>query len=868
MTLSYIPSDTNDEGILKATASGILPSGQPVIVNADGTVSVVAETAVSQSVGSPQQWGSSSKNTYFASTYDANAQKLVIAYQDVGNSNRGTAIVGTVSGTNISFGSAAVFETGITRYISCAYDPNVQKIVIAFTDQSNGNYGKAVVATVSGTNISFGSVTNFNNGATYFNSTVYDETAQKIVIAYRDVNRGAARVCTISGTSISFGTETQFDGAADINQVCSVYDSSAQKIVIVYRGAASSYPGKAVVGTVSGTSISFGSIATFNTGFSTETSAAYDANAQRVVIVYRDQGNSYYATSIVGTVSGTSISFGTAVVFESALVSTTTSTYDPNAKKVVISYLDSTGNSNYPTAIVGTVSNTSISFSTPVVLQTSATGGTDGATSVYDQASKKVVIAYQDTGNSNNKAVVFQAGYTAQNLTAENYIGMSSGVVVQTGSAGSTGSEVVFDGQGKNFSGAYDTTNNKVLIAYRDVDNSSQGTAIVGTVSGSSISFGSPAIFETQSTLSFTSVSFDSTAGKLLISYRDGGNSNYGTAIVATISGTSVSFGTPTVFESANALYISSAYDASNNKTVIAYRDNDNSSYGTAVIGTISGTSVSFGTPVVFEAGATNWTNTVYDSSNNKIVIAYSDGGNGGYLTAIVGTVNGTSISFGSASASAQSTSYIGAAFDSINNKVVIASRNNDASSVGVALVGTVSGTSISLGSPVTFTGADTYQTLSVSAVSFDTDSGGVLITYEAGDGVRDATAIRGVVSGTSISFGTAVVLDTGGSHEFIGNVYDPDQNKNVVFYKDAGNSNAATAIVFQPNTIATTRGQVPSGTQATTNIIGSVSSNQNALTAGQSYFVQTDGTIGTTAADPSVFAGTAISATKLIVKT
>jgi sugar lactone lactonase YvrE len=40
-----------------------------------------------------------------------------------------------------------------------------------------------------------------------------------------------------------------------------------------------------------------------------------------------------------------------------------------------------------------------------------------------------------------------------------------------------------------------------------------------------------------------------------------------------------------------------------------------------------------------------------------------------------------------------------------------------------------------------------------------------------------------------------------------------------------------------------------------------------SSLTAGQSYYVQTDGTLGTTAADPSVFAGTAVSATKLIVK-
>ena len=38
-------------------------------------------------------------------------------------------------------------------------------------------------------------------------------------------------------------------------------------------------------------------------------------------------------------------------------------------------------------------------------------------------------------------------------------------------------------------------------------------------------------------------------------------------------------------------------------------------------------------------------------------------------------------------------------------------------------------------------------------------------------------------------------------------------------------------------------------------------------LTAGQSYYVQTDGTLSTTAGNPSVFAGTAVSATKLIVK-
>ena len=35
------------------------------------------------------------------------------------------------------------------------------------------------------------------------------------------------------------------------------------------------------------------------------------------------------------------------------------------------------------------------------------------------------------------------------------------------------------------------------------------------------------------------------------------------------------------------------------NRVVIAYYDDANSDYGTVVVGTVSGTSISFGTPVV-----------------------------------------------------------------------------------------------------------------------------------------------------------------------------------------------------------------------------------------------------------------------------
>ena len=52
----------------------------------------------------------------------------------------------------------------------------------------------------------------------------------------------------------------------------------------------------------------------------------------------------------------------------------------------------------------------------------------------------------------------------------------------------------------------------------------------------------------------------------------------------------------------------------------------------------------------------------------------------------------------------------------------------------------------------------------------------------------------------------------------------------------------------------------------ATIQTQGAVSPDQSSLTAGQLYYVQTDGTLSTTAGSPSVIAGIATSATTLLV--
>ena len=68
-------------------------------------------------------------------------------------------------------------------------------------------------------------------------------------------------------------------------------------------------------------------------------------------------------------------------------------------------------------------------------------------------------------------------------------------------------------------------------------------------------------------------------------------------------------------------------------KSSYAYRDYANSEYGTAIVGTVSGTSISFGRCYCFESAITLVISAVFDSSNNKVVIAYRDGGNSGYGT-------------------------------------------------------------------------------------------------------------------------------------------------------------------------------------------------------------------------------------------
>ena len=812
----------------KFVASGTLASGQAIGLKTDGTVS-----AISPSFGTPTVVNSSTVNIV-RSTYDPDSGKVIIIYSDSDNSYYGTYVVGTVSGTSITYGTPTVYITQSTDgYADITYDTNANKVVIAWRGTSN--YGRVLVGTVSGTSISFGSETIFASAITVDIVCGFDSSSNKVLICYADGGNSyyaTAIVGTVSGTSISFGTEVQL-ASSRWNEIQIAFDTALNKFSAGYKDWGNSYYATAAVLTISGTSVSVGTSTVMVSANLNMPAIAYDVSEGKFAYFTTNSSN---GIGIVFSISGTSIVVGNTTTFDAGLYPNTYGcVYDSAAQKILLAYVENSTGSRY---MVATISGTTITFSSSTRFDTALIGNFPFGVA-YDAASQATVVSYKGANSDLYSTVI-----TTQGSTNADFVGItdeiissgaSGSVVVQGGVATkasatlpavlSAGTAAVFEAATTNYiSSAFDANSNKVVISYRDGGDADKGTAIVGTVSGTTISFGTPVVYSTDT--SVNSTVFDSNSNKIVIAYRHNGNSNYGTAIVGTVSGTSISFGTPVVFETADSGSISATFDSNANKVVISYDDNGNSSYGTAIVGTVSGTSISFGTPVVFISSLVEGTSSAYDSTNNKTAIAFINAS--GHLGAIVATLSGTSLTFGSVATNSLASNFPCAVFDPVNNKIVIAYKQ----SVGTASVCTISGTSISLGTPVVF---NNNNTGSISGAYNVDKSNIVFVSYQFG---ATGIAIVGTVSGTSISFGTAATFESG-EIAFTSSVYDSVAKKTLAAYQDTPNSYYGTATVF---------------TQSA-----------GVLTIGTDYFVQTDGTISTTSS--TVPAGRALSTTSMLLE-
>ena len=850
---------------VRAIASGAITDGAPVVVNADGTVSGV--------LSDPDSLGSATDLydggfSFPAVVYDTGQDKFLLVYTDDSNSYYGTGVVGTVSGSSVSFGTPVVFSSATSYYISASFDSNAGKTGIFWADYDDSERGKACVATISGTSVSYGSTVTFNSTASSsgLKDSTFDSSQNKIVVVYRkDASNGEVVAATISGTDISFGTAANLYGTQNgsFNKVGITYDSNAGKSLVVFHNPANSNRFDSKVVSLSGSTVSLGSLVNILDGSVAVAETAYDSTNNKVIVAYRqdDTESDVFSRLVVGTISGTSVSYGTAVSLGRGFQTGDPGNslhYDVSAQKVI--FVGGDIQDSYKGKYVkATVSGTSISIDSITTFSTRSIRFAN----FYDPDAQKSVLIYNDHASASSDPVARTLTVGAgDNITSENYIGIANAAyadgqkatvkttgsiarnVPQVPAAAAVGTKVEFVAAdlSNTAPAVFDPDTNKVIIAFTDEGNSSYGTVVVATIDSSdnSVTYGSKVVFNSAQTTSNVMV-YDTNSDRIVIGYATNFSSLTGTAIVGIVSGSSVSFGSAVGFNGSTHK-LGATFDSNSNKVVFGYEDGGNSGHGTAIVGTVdpSDNSISFGSEAVYKAADTSNVGLCFDTNSNKVVIVYRHNADSNKGEAIVGTVSGTSISYGSATVfNASNTQQFERAvvFDSSNNKVVIVYHDDGASNNLEAQVGTVSGTSISFGTLATLPdSADGSQATAI----FDSDNNNIIISYQ--DDGEHGNVVIGTVSGTDISFNTPVEFESGDYVGPKGIAYDTNTKRALITFQDYAASGHGQGIVFSP-----------AGTED--------------LTIGQQYFVQTDGTLGTSADDPSVIAGTAIGASDIIVK-
>jgi len=735
----------------------------------------LAPTVSDPAYGSEYEFLSASAT--YVSTTKLDASRFVVAYQDQGDS-KGQAKVGTVSGSDVTFGSAHEFCANAEEISVAAFSST--KLVVAYKDANDSNHGTARIGTVSGTDITFGTEAEFSTGQSRYHSVAI-LGSDHFVVVYRhdaDSGHGTASAGHVTGTSISFGAQAEFLSASAARYTAAVaLDSS--RFVVAYQEGSNDY-GWARVGTVSGTEITFGAVSQF-LGSGVTYIAATALGASTFVVFYQDESDAYSGASNVGTVSGTDITFGARVEFMNnpgPLGGAYVMSADRlSATAFVVVWRDNT-DSNDGKARVGTVSGTDVTYGA----ETEFSSGMAETPSVSALSSSKFVVAFRDEADSNHGTSI--VGDIAAAAALENQSGTDFGA------------EAEFLSQTtymyRDPIAILDAST--FVVVCRDGAASDAGKARVGSVSGTDITFGAAIEFRT-TTVVYCGVAALS-ATKVVVVYTDWNDSKHGTAKVGTVSGTDITFGPEKEYLSADGAAYNSVAALSSTAFVVAYNDDSDSGHGTAKVGTVSGGDITFGAEAEFNGAGITYDISAAALSATKIVIAYRDVADSHHGTAKVGTIAGTAITFG---AEAEFLSAGGAynisAAELSATAFVVAYKDGADSNHGTAKVGTVAGTDITFGAEAEFLSADGIDGASVAALS----STAFVVAYKDGADSGHGTAKIGTVSGTGITFGAEVEFASAGAAGYP-SVAAFSASEFVAAYVDGADSSHGTAKVGTAN--------------------------------------------------------------------
>ena len=443
---SYRGDGKNLSGIERGrqnfVATGNIHDGSPVVINTDGTVGIVTLSTISEAgIGATETY-LTGQPEWISSAYIGN-NKIFVAFRQEASVGNGevASIVGTISGTNISFGGKVSVDGDGSNQ---AYNANVSylandKVLVSYGKKvglTTYREGFATVGEVSGTSISYaGSLNKFADNIEWLSATPI--SSSKVLLSYVDQNdhaTGKCRVADISGTTVTFGTEVTFNSNST-NEISSAYDSVNDKVIISYL---TGNQGTNKVATISGTNVTLSNATVFNSSTGLHTTV-YDSINQKAVIVFYDNGNSGRMTARVATISSNgTVTYGDKVQMTYAFDNERlTSTFDSVNGKIIIATTNESINQGM--IRVGTVSGTTISFPGTLSQPEQTNYGADNNANynnfhsiTFDPDSQKSAVFFGLSASDPNrfgKANVFTDKVTQTNLTSENYIGFAKGAI-------------------------------------------------------------------------------------------------------------------------------------------------------------------------------------------------------------------------------------------------------------------------------------------------------------------------------------------------------------------------------------------------------------------------------------------------------
>ena len=317
----------------------------------------------------------------FLNVFSADNQ---LRFNVIGFSASGTPANSTSAVVHSSFGNPNT-NVGVDN-ISACYDTTNNKCFVVFHDNTYSDNARCIVGTMTPDesnqegSMAWGTPVNVTTGGGDYVYSCYDSTNNKIIVTYRNRSNNylQARVGAISGNSITFGSELTVSTDNCRNTAC-VHDVSANKILITWENVTQSQKMYGVVGTISGNSMSFGTIQDLNDGSSgmdLYTSMCYDPDGQQTLALYK--GSSAYPHARVFKISGTTITGYTKAQVYGGASSSYNIVYDTADNRAIVFY-EAFSNSQAPRVVGITISGTSLSVGSFMEPRSNAGESTNGA---------------------------------------------------------------------------------------------------------------------------------------------------------------------------------------------------------------------------------------------------------------------------------------------------------------------------------------------------------------------------------------------------------------------------------------------------------------------------------------------------------